>query len=238
MHELEFNIEIGEIEERIRKRVYKYNDYKAGSEQMEENYFSRLLTVDVSDKIEEKNGLSYCPWAAAWIEVKKIYPDTTYRIYERTDQQGNTVNYFTDGKTCWVKTGVTVNGIEHIEELPIMDFRNKSISLENVTSYDVNKTIQRSITKALARHGLGISIYMGEDLSDLANDLKSLNQNNLEIATKLKKVSTEMADKALELCKKYSTTGNPLSIKKIEDAEKLNTELKNLKNVNKKEKTE
>ena len=27
-------------------------------------------------------------------------------------------NYFTDGKTCWVKTGVTINGIEHIEDLP------------------------------------------------------------------------------------------------------------------------
>lgn len=202
---------------------------------MEENYFNRLLTVDVSDKIEEKNGLSYCPWAAAWIEVKKIYPDTTYRIYERVDCNGNPVNYFTDGRTCWVKTGVTVNGIEHIEELPVMDFRNKSIPLENITSCDVNKTIQRSITKALARHGLGTSIYMGEDLSDLANDLKALNQSNLEIATKLKKLSTEMADKALEICKKYIATGNPLAVKKIEDAEKLNTELRSLKNDNKKE---
>ena len=50
---------------------------------------------------------------------------------------------------------VEVEGLEHIEYLPIMDYKNKSISLENVTSFDVNKSIQRSLTKALDRHGLG-----------------------------------------------------------------------------------
>ena len=62
--------------------------------------------------------------------------------------------------------GVTVNGIEHIEYLPVMDFKNKSISLDAVTSFDVNKAIQRSLTKALARHGLGLYIYAGEDLPE------------------------------------------------------------------------
>ena len=61
---------------------------------------------------------------------------------------------------------MTVNGIEHIEYLPVMDFRNKSIPLESVTSFDVNKTIQRSLTKAVARHGLGLYIYAGEDLPE------------------------------------------------------------------------
>ena len=75
--------------------------------------------------------------------------------------------YFTDGKTCWVKTGVEVAGLEHIEYLPIMDYKNKSISLENVTSFDVNKSIQRSLTKALARHGLGLYLYAGEDLPEI-----------------------------------------------------------------------
>ena len=47
-----------------------------------------------------------------------------------------------------------------------MDFRNKSIPFENVTSMDINKTIQRSLTKACARHGLGLYIYAGEDLPE------------------------------------------------------------------------
>ena len=58
------------------------------------------------------------------------------------------------------------DGIEHIEYLPIMDFRNKSIPLESITSFDVNKAIQRSLTKAVARHGLGLYIYAGEDLPE------------------------------------------------------------------------
>ena len=74
------------------------------------------------------------------------------------------VNYFTDGKTCWVKVGVTVNGIEHIEELPVMNNKNQSVPVANITSTEVNKSIQRALTKAIARHGLGLYIYAGEDL--------------------------------------------------------------------------
>lgn len=129
---------------------------------MMENYFAELNALNVGDKIEKKNGLSYLSWAWAWGEVKKLHPDAQYRIYENADGW----NYHTDGRTCWVKTGVTVAGIEHIEYLPVMDNRNKSILAENVTSFDVNKAIQRSLTKALARHGLGLYIYAGEDLPE------------------------------------------------------------------------
>jgi len=74
------------------------------------------------------------------------------------------INYFTDGKTCWVKVGVTVNGIEHIEELPIMNNKNQSIPNGSITSTEVNKSIQRALTKAIARHGVGLYIYANEDL--------------------------------------------------------------------------
>jgi len=124
--------------------------------------FETLNAINVNDKTEKKNGLTYLSWAWAWGEAKKKYPEASYTIYENNEGW----NYFTDGKTCWVKTGVTIAGLEHIEYLPVMDYRNKSITTENVTSFDVNKTIQRSLTKALARHGLGLYIYAGEDLPD------------------------------------------------------------------------
>ena len=95
-------------------------------------------------------------------EVKKVFPDATYTVYENA--QG--WNYHTDGSTCWVKTGVTVNGIEHIEYLPVMDYKNKSIPADKVTSFDVNKANQRSLTQASARHGLGLYIYAGQDLPE------------------------------------------------------------------------
>ena len=45
-----------------------------------------------------------------------------------------------------------------------MDYRNKAIPLERVTSFDVNTAIQRSLTKACARHGYGLKVYAGEDV--------------------------------------------------------------------------
>lgn len=133
-----------------------------------DNYFAVLNGINVKDKTEKKNGLTYLSWAWAWGEVKKLHPDAVYTIYENKDG----LFYHTDGKTCWVKTGVTVNGIEHIEYLPVMDHRNNSIPLEKVTSFEVNKTIQRSLTKAVARHGLGLYIYAGEDLPEGAEPSK------------------------------------------------------------------
>lgn len=148
-----------------------------------DNYFNDLYSVNVNGHTEKKNNLTYLSWAWAWGEIKKRHPDATYTVYENADGW----NYHTDGHTCWVKTGVTVNGIEHIEYLPVMDYKNKSISVENVTSYDVNKSIQRSLTKACARHGLGLYIYAGEDLpekeaaekQDASRNAKNTAANNI-----------------------------------------------------------
>lgn len=63
----------------------------------EKSIFETLNSIDVGDKIEKKNGLSYLSWAWAWAEVKKLYPNANYKIYER-DTQFGLVNYFTDGK--------------------------------------------------------------------------------------------------------------------------------------------
>jgi hypothetical protein len=128
----------------------------------EKSVFETLNSINVNGKTEKKNGLTYLSWAFAWGEVKKNYPDAFYTIYE--DKEG--MLYHSDGRTCWVKTGVTINGQEHIEYLPVMDFRNNSIPVDKVTSTDVNKAIQRSLTKACARHGLGLYIYAGEDLPE------------------------------------------------------------------------
>ena len=129
---------------------------------MMDNYFSELNAVNVSDKIEKKNGLSYLSWSYAWGELKKRHPAANAAVYENA--QG--WDYHTDGRTCWVKVGVTVDGLEHIEYLPVMDYRNAAIPAEKVTSTDVNKAIQRAMTKAIARHGLGLYIYAGEDLPE------------------------------------------------------------------------
>lgn len=135
-------------------------------ENNKKSVFETLNTINVSGKTEKKNGLTYLSWAYAWAEVKKLYPTAQYHVYERDTQQYGPVNYFTDGKTCWVKVGVTIEEMEHIEMLPVMNFKNQSIPLDKVTSCDVNKAIQRAITKAIGRQGLGLYVYAGEDLPE------------------------------------------------------------------------
>jgi len=127
---------------------------------MDKNYFEELNSINVSNKTEKKNGLTYLSWAYAWGELKKRHPLANCKVYEREDGR----IYWDDGRTAWVKVSVTVENIEHIEYLPIMDNRNKSIPIENITSFDVNTAIQRALTKAIGRHGLGLYIYAGEDL--------------------------------------------------------------------------
>lgn len=153
----------------------------------EKGIFEQLNNLNVSEYIKKKMGLSYLSWADAWMLLKKFDPEATQKIYTRevttkitkqlkdeslgsttTNEETYTteVPYFTDGKTCWVKVGVIVKGIEYIETYPVMDLRNQSVSLASVKSTDVNKAIQRAFVKACARHGLGLYIFRGEDLPD------------------------------------------------------------------------
>ena len=144
-----------------------------------ENIFKTLSAIDCNDKVEKKNNLTYLSWAWAWAELKKKYPLANSKVYET--EQG--INYFNDGKTAWVKVGVTINDLEHIEYLPVMDYRNKSIGVDTLTSFDVNKAIQRATTKAIARHGLGLYIYAGEDLPELTQlDVKDIEPIKEKIA--------------------------------------------------------
>lgn len=132
-----------------------------------ESVFSTLNSVNCNEHTEKKNGLTYLSWAWAWTECKKRFPLAYYTIYE--NEQGRP--YFDDGRTAWVKTGVTIEGLEHIEYLPILDqSAHKSLQVSAITSWDMNKAIQRSLTKALARHGLGLYIYAGEDLPDTEDE--------------------------------------------------------------------
>ena len=167
---------------------------------MEKSVFETLFEINVNDHVEKKNGLSYLSWPYAWAEVKKCFPDANYKVYET--ESG--CIYFTDGKTCWVKTGVEVAGLEHIEYLPIMDYKNKSISLENITSFDVNKSIQRSLTKALARHGLGLYLYAGEDLPEI--EVEKISAKDAKILQSVVKNFDEPDKLYATLLKKYNVS--------------------------------
>lgn len=138
--------------------------------------FKVLSAVDVSGKTKKKSGFDYIPWACAWDELKKHFPDATYRVYE----DANGTIYHSDGRTAWVKVGVTVDGIENVELYPVMDYRNEAKPIETVTSTDANYAIQRACTKAIARHGLGLKIYMNEEFAEEEQDEKKSDKRGEE----------------------------------------------------------
>lgn len=187
------------------------------------SYFENLNKINVNEHTESKNGLTYLSWAWAWGEVKKAYPEATYTIYQNDELGG--MPYFTDGKTCFVKTGVTIEGLEHIEFLPVMDYKNKSIPADTVTSFDINKAIQRSLTKACARHGLGLYIYAGEDLpeGDAEQNLTEIQINSLLSLASRKGVTREKLEKKYK-AKLEKLTGKQYreaveGLNKMEDAD-------------------
>jgi hypothetical protein len=132
--------------------------------------FKKLSSLDVRSKVERKGSQDYLSWSNAWGMLKSEYPSANRTIYE---DPHTGLNFFTDGRTAYVKVGVTVEGLEHIDYLPVMDFRNNSIPVDKVTSFDVNKTIQRATAKAIAMHGLGLTLWSGEDVPELTAQPKT-----------------------------------------------------------------
>lgn len=143
--------------------------------------FEKLYQINVNDKTETKNGLTYLSWAWAWAEFKKVHPDATYdvKLFE------NGLPYAYDPNTGYmVYTTVTVDGLTHGMWLPVMDGNNKAmkdkpytfktkykeITVQAATMFDINKTIMRCLTKNLAMFGLGLYIYAGEDLPDVEEE--------------------------------------------------------------------
>lgn len=156
-----------------------------------QSVFSTLFAISVKEKVERKGNLDYLSWANSWAMLKAVYPDAQRKVYE-SDHTG--FNYFTDGKTAWVKVGVIIGGQEHIDYLPVMDFRNNSISVDKLTSADINKTIQRSTAKAIAMHGLGLSLWIGEDVPEMTTE-KPLDVSASKKNSKAKDASSEEPEK-------------------------------------------
>jgi hypothetical protein len=176
--------------------------------EQQQSVFNTLYSIGVKDKIERKGNLDYLSWANAWALLKTNYPDAQRRVYEH-DHTG--LNFFTDGVTAYVKVGISVDGIEHIDYLPIMDHRNNAIPVAKITSMDVNKAIQRSTAKAIAMHGLGLALWTGEDIADIPTQVeKSMKPTTDEDGVLLQK-GTEDWDRVV----KYVESNKGLGLEKI-----------------------
>ena len=193
-----------------------------------QNYFATLAMLDTSSKIQKKNGMDYISWATAWSAVKEKFPDASYENLR--DQNGRF--WFDDGHTGWVSIKVCVNGHTHIEDYPIMDFKNQSIQAAKITSADANKASKRALAKACAVHGYGISVYMNEDIPDMRDELEDL-QNEVKSLMKEKcAYSNEIKDKVLGImiAADPEANGDP---KLIENQDALKKVIRQLKAIRK-----
>lgn len=124
--------------------------------------WSILSRIDVKDRIEKKNGLSYLSWAWAWGVLKEHFPYAWFRKHENSSG----FPYFIDMQGyAYVKVtvGLDRTGDHEVTEVfPILDHRNKPIQGPN--AFDVNNALQRCLAKCIAYHGLGHYIYAGEDV--------------------------------------------------------------------------
>jgi len=116
------------------------------------NRYLELSRLDCSPGVEVKHGgLSYLSWSYAWHLLVSKYPDSTYYFGEPMT--------LPDG-TMMVKAGVTVQGLTHEMQLPVLDHRNKPIASPN--AFDYNSAQMRCLVKCIAMHGVGISLYLGD----------------------------------------------------------------------------
>lgn len=132
---------------------------------------NKLLSLNVNEYTEKKNGLTYLSWANAWQEVLKAYPDAKYDI--KKDENG--VACFGNPELGYmVYTTVTIEDSTKEMWLPVLDYKNKAI--KNPDMFNVNTSIMRCLTKNLAMFGLGLYIYANEDLPqepDQSEDIKA-----------------------------------------------------------------
>ena len=149
--------------------------------------FQQLYTLNLNDKVENKNGLTYLSWANAWAAFKMVYPNATDRIIK--NPQTN-LPYFADETGIMVYTEITADHQTYEMWLPVMDASNKAMKLEAytyqvwdktnrkyvdrkveaATMFDINKTVMRCLVKNLAMLGLGLYIFAGEDMPETVSD--------------------------------------------------------------------
>lgn len=127
------------------------------AKKFKEAYEWRADETDVDWKDTGRKPLAYLNWAVAWRKMKEVYPDANYRLIDHEGDPLWNINGY-----GMLKCAVSALGVEYVETFPIMDNRNNAMQIESITARDVNDSMQRGLTKAIARFGVGLYIYEGK----------------------------------------------------------------------------
>tara|TARA_R110002012_G_scaffold262505_3_gene444824 strand:+ start:363 stop:944 length:582 start_codon:yes stop_codon:yes gene_type:complete len=124
-----------------------------------ESTFEILSKIDTTSMSKKKGQYEYIPWSVAMREVLKVFPDASWEVinYDNLPYLKTDVGYF-------VACSVTINELTRSIMLPVLDYRNNVIPKPNASQ--INNSQMRALTKALALHGFGLSMWAGEDIND------------------------------------------------------------------------
>lgn len=128
-----------------------------------ENNFARLYKIDVSEYIEKKDKFSYLSWPYAVKTLREHDESSAWEVirFDGLPYMATPLGYF-------VEVAVTSFGVTLSQVHPVLDNRNRPIA--QPTCFDINRSIQRALVKAIALHGLGLYIYAGEDIPEVAEE--------------------------------------------------------------------
>jgi len=137
------------------------------------------LKSRLGNKVEQKGQFDYLSWAHAVHILGTAYPDFTFNVRQfpqlfTRKVEGETEYYTLPDVTVpynrtstgyYVEVSVTADKVTRTQIHPVLDGRNKPIA--QPTSFQINTSIQRALAKAIALHGVALSLYAGEDLEDI-----------------------------------------------------------------------
>ena len=180
------------------------------AKELDMSVYDILHSVDVSKNLMKKEGgkdKQGNPIYLDYLECAVVYETlNTYFCGEWSFEEidaTNGCNYFTDGRTAWVKVAIEIRGIKHTATLPIMDYRNNSIALDRITSRDVNDAQKRCLVKCACYHGLGTSVFCKAD--DII--VQSVEESQKQLHGAIEKVkackTAEELNELIRACKQY-----------------------------------
>lgn len=196
---------------------------------MKKEIFDDLYGININPHVEQDyKGLSYLSWATAYKLAMDKDPAMNYEIVQDNDG----MPFFSRGDVHIVKTKVTMFGETKEMFLPIMDNKHNAVTKPN--SRQVNDNIMRCLAKNIAMFGIGLPLYVGEDLAQFKDDASN-NKSKKTTETEFKKAidminalanTEEKSEKVFDMIEKFNK--NSLLDCTIEELKKVYSELKKI----------
>ena len=159
--------------------------------------FDAMYNADLSEEVEKKNGMSYVSWSQTWKCFKEFCPSANYKIFTNPNTG---LPVFESEMGLMVHTAVEADGLTYEDWNPVLDFSNRAmksvgytVSVYNkqthlyeekqvapATSFDINSSIQRSLCRAIARHGLALKLWSSGEFNEEQTDQNNGRQNGYQ----------------------------------------------------------